>query len=216
MGIAINALCGAVVGVLSWVSNEQQLRQLSLWGMGSWAGAVVRHYGCSLADDPCRVWSLARWPGRLNLLQLGDEEAHYLGVDVRAMQRILLVLSALLVAVGSGGERCDWLYRSGGAASDAHVPRRRSPRLFPGSVLAGAILLLIADTLAQDRRYTGRNARGIADQPAGRAVVFMADFASPGGPLWLKLLAGETELGVCQRLVIDDVSLTLAPAKWCR
>jgi iron complex transport system permease protein len=35
VGIAINALCGAAVGVLSWVSNDAQLRQLSLWGMGS-------------------------------------------------------------------------------------------------------------------------------------------------------------------------------------
>jgi iron complex transport system permease protein len=33
----------------------------------------------------------------LNLLQLGDEEAHYLGVDV-PVQRILLLCSALLVA----------------------------------------------------------------------------------------------------------------------
>lgn len=30
VGIAINALCGAAVGVLSWLSNDQQLRQLSL------------------------------------------------------------------------------------------------------------------------------------------------------------------------------------------
>jgi iron complex transport system permease protein len=35
VGIAINALCGAAVGVLSWLSNDAQLRQLSLWGMGS-------------------------------------------------------------------------------------------------------------------------------------------------------------------------------------
>jgi iron complex transport system permease protein len=34
VGIAINALCGALVGVLSWISNDAQLRQLSLWGMG--------------------------------------------------------------------------------------------------------------------------------------------------------------------------------------
>lgn len=39
VGIAINALCGAAVGVLSWVSNDAQLRQLSLWGMGSLGAA---------------------------------------------------------------------------------------------------------------------------------------------------------------------------------
>ena len=34
---------------------------------------------------------------RLNLLQLGEEDAHYMGVDVKRTQRQLLVLSALLV-----------------------------------------------------------------------------------------------------------------------
>ena len=33
-GIAINALCGAAVGVLTYVSDDQQLRQFSLWSMG--------------------------------------------------------------------------------------------------------------------------------------------------------------------------------------
>lgn len=39
IGIAINALCGAAVGVLSWLSSDQQLRQLALWGMGSLSAA---------------------------------------------------------------------------------------------------------------------------------------------------------------------------------
>ncbi|VTR57586.1 Vitamin B12 import system permease protein BtuC [Serratia fonticola] len=34
-GIAINALCMAAIGVLSYLSSDQQLRQFSLWMMGS-------------------------------------------------------------------------------------------------------------------------------------------------------------------------------------
>lgn len=34
-GIAINALCGSAIGVLSYVGDEQQLRQLTLWMMGT-------------------------------------------------------------------------------------------------------------------------------------------------------------------------------------
>ena len=34
-GIAINALCGAAIGILSYIGDEQQLRQLTLWMMGS-------------------------------------------------------------------------------------------------------------------------------------------------------------------------------------
>ena len=49
VGIAINALCGALVGVLAWISNDTQLRQLSLWGMGSLGQAE---------------WSTLRWRPR--------------------------------------------------------------------------------------------------------------------------------------------------------
>lgn len=72
VGIAINALCGAAVGVLSWVSNDAQLRQLSLWGMGSLGAA---QWSTLLAVTSLTVptvliiWRLAP---ALNLLQLGE------------------------------------------------------------------------------------------------------------------------------------------------
>ena len=91
VGIAINALCGALVGVLSWLSNDAQLRQLSLWGMGSlgqaeWPTLLVA--ATLIIPAALAVWWMA---SRLNLLQLGDEEAHYLGVNVQALQRWLFL-----------------------------------------------------------------------------------------------------------------------------
>ena len=149
VGIAINALCGALVGMLSWVSNDAQLRQLSLWGMGSlgqaeWSALLVA--ATLIIPSSLVVWWLA---ARLNLLQLGDEEAHYLGVNVRLLQRILLLCSAVLVAaavaisgvIGFIGLVVPHLMRMWLG------PDHRG--LVPGSLLAGAILLLIADTLAR-------------------------------------------------------------------
>jgi iron complex transport system permease protein len=149
VGIAINALCGALVGMLSWVSNDAQLRQLSLWGMGSlgqaeWSTLLVA--ATLIIPSSLVVWWLA---ARLNLLQLGDEEAHYLGVNVRLLQRILLLSSAVLVAaavaisgvIGFIGLVVPHLMRMWLG------PDHRG--LVPGSLLAGAILLLIADTLAR-------------------------------------------------------------------
>jgi len=83
VGIAINALCGAAVGVLSWVSNDAQLRQLSLWGMGSLGQAqwsTLLAVTSLMIPTVLVIWRLA---SALNLLQLGEEEAHYLGIDVR-------------------------------------------------------------------------------------------------------------------------------------
>ncbi|MGE6459897.1 FecCD family ABC transporter permease, partial [Klebsiella quasipneumoniae] len=71
VGIAINALCGALVGVLAWLSNDAQLRQLSLWGMGSlgqaeWPTLLVA--ATLIIPAALAVWWMA---SRLNLLQLG-------------------------------------------------------------------------------------------------------------------------------------------------
>ncbi|CAM8029273.1 ABC-type Fe3+-siderophore transport system, permease component [Lelliottia nimipressuralis] len=160
VGIAINALCGAAVGVLSWVSNDAQLRQLSLWGMGSLGSAqwsTLLAVTSLMIPTVLIIWRLA---GALNLLQLGDEEAHYLGVDVRMIQRILLLCSALLVAsavavsgvIGFIGLVVPHLMRMW-LGSDHRA-------VIPGSVLAGAFLLLIADTLA-------RTAVAPAEMPVG-------------------------------------------------
>lgn len=176
VGIAINALCGAAVGVLSWLSNDQQLRQLSLWGMGSlgqaqWPTVLV----CGSVVLPCMVL-VQRLAARLNLLQLGEEEAHYLGVDVPRTQRYLLVLSAFLVAsavavsgvIGFIGLVVPHLMRFclGG---DHRL-------LLPASLLSGAILLLLADTLA-------RTLVAPAEMPVGLLTSLI------GGPwfLWLIL-----------------------------
>lgn len=160
VGIAINALCGAAVGVLSWVSNDAQLRQLSLWGMGSLGTAqwsTLLAVTSLMLPTVLFIWRLAP---TLNLLQLGEEDAHYLGVDVRRVQCILLLCSALLVAaavavcgvIGFIGLVIPHLMRMW-LGSDHRA-------VIPGSVLAGACILLSADTLA-------RTAVSPAEMPVG-------------------------------------------------
>lgn len=175
VGIAINALCGAAVGILSWISNDTQLRQLSLWGMGSlgqsqWSSLLAA--ASLVIPAACGIGLLAR---RLNLLQLGDEEAHYLGVDVKRTQRKLLILSALLVAaavavsgvIGFVGLVVPHLVRMWLGADHRW--------LVPGSVLAGALLLLIADTLA-------RTIVAPAEMPVGLITSLI------GGPWFLAMI----------------------------
>ena len=184
VGIAINALCGAAVGMLSWISSDAQLRQLSLWGMGSlgqaqWATLAVA--ATLILPASAVVWWMAR---QLNLLQLGDEEAHYLGLNVRWLQRTLLLCSALLVAaavaisgiIGFIGLVVPHLMRIWLG------PDHRS--LVPGSLLAGALLLLVADTVA-------RTAVAPAEMPVGLLTSLL------GAPwfLWLIFRQGRREHG---------------------
>lgn len=182
VGIAINALCGSAVGIISWLSNDTQLRQLSLWGMGSlgqsqWSSLLAM--ACLVIPACIAIMRLAR---RLNYLQLGDEEAHYLGIDVKKTQRQLLVLSALLVAaavalsgiIGFVGLVVPHLVRMW-LGSDHRW-------LVPGSMLAGALLLLIADTLARTLVVP-------AEMPVGLITSLI------GGPWFLAMIFRNTGRG---------------------
>jgi iron complex transport system permease protein len=186
VGIAINALCGALVGVLSWISNDAQLRQLSLWGMGGlgqaqWSTLAVA--ATLMVPSVAVVWRVA---GQLNLLQLGDEEAHYLGVNVPVLQRLLLLCSALLVAASvaiSGiisfiGLVVPHLMRLWLGADHR--------ALVPGSVLAGAILLLIADTIARTVVAPAEMPVGLLTSVLG-APWFLWLIFRQGGRSWLSV-----------------------------
>ncbi|EHD21075.1 MULTISPECIES: FecCD family ABC transporter permease [Brenneria] len=174
-GIALNALCAAVVGVLTYISNDQQLRQFSLWGMGSlgqaqWPMLLV----AATLTLPAMAITLYQ-TRRLNLLQLGDEEAHYLGVNVKRTKYTLLLLSSLLVGVavavsgviGFIGLVIPHLIRMHLGADHRW--------LIPGSVLGGACLLLVADTLA-------RTLLSPAEMPVGLLTSLI------GGPYFLWLI----------------------------
>lgn len=174
-GIALNALCGAAVGVLTYVSNDQQLRQFSLWGMGSLGQAQWPVLLVSASLIVPALMLVQRQAQKLNLLQLGDEDAHYLGVDVKRTKRLLLLLSALLVGVSvavSGviafiGLVIPHLVRMNLGADHRW--------LLPGSTLAGACLLIAADTLA-------RTLLAPAEMPVGLLTSLI------GGPYFLWLI----------------------------
>ncbi|MBW7984098.1 FecCD family ABC transporter permease [Enterobacillus tribolii] len=182
-GIAINALCFAAVGVLSYISSDQQLRQFTLWSMGSLGSA---QWGPLLAaaslilPAAAVALSMAR---RLNLLQLGDEEAHYLGVNVPQTKLRLLLLSAVLVGASVAVSGVIGFI----GLVIPHLMRLRLGAdhrwLLPGAALGGACLLLMADTLA-------RTLVAPAEMPVGLLTSLI------GGPyfLWLILRQKETSL----------------------
>lgn len=149
LGVAINAVIGAVMGCLSYISDEAQLRQLSLWSMGhlgkgSWDLVLV---ALSLIV-PALVF-LFKLSHQLNILQLGDEDAHYLGIKVRRIKQYLLLLSAVLI--GTSVAVSGMIAFVGLVVP--HMIRLRVGAnhswLLPGSALGGACLLLLADTFAR-------------------------------------------------------------------
>jgi iron complex transport system permease protein len=148
-GIAIGALAGALNSLLTYFSDNDMLRQISLWQMGNLSGASWLKVGIMGAVAILLMLLFPRDSRALNALLLGESEARHLGIDVQQVKRRLIVLTALGVGVsvalaglvGFVGLIMPHIVRL------AIGPDHRW--LVPASALAGATLLVIADSLAR-------------------------------------------------------------------
>lgn len=96
-GVAINAICAAVVGFFTYQASDVQLRNLTFWNMGSLAGATwsILAWLVPLVAVLCAL--LMRDWRAMNALLLGEREAQHIGFDLKRLRRRLIVLTALLV-----------------------------------------------------------------------------------------------------------------------
>ncbi len=148
-GIAIGALAGALNSLLSYFADNDMLRQISLWHMGNLTAA---NWSKVLIMALVSLLLLVRFPGdsgALNALLLGESEARHLGIDVQRVKRRLIVLTALGVGVSVALAGVVGFV----GLIIPHVVRLLiGPDhrwLIPCSALAGAILLVVADSLAR-------------------------------------------------------------------
>ena len=148
-GIAIAAISGAVIGLLSYLADDAMLRTLTFWNMGSLGAAsyqrvAVLAFCCSLV-----WWRLPLQAKALDALLLGESEARHLGVDVERVKRELVLLTALGVGacvamaglIGFVGLVVPHLVRLLLGADHR--------RVLPASMLLGAGLLVLADVGAR-------------------------------------------------------------------
>ncbi len=176
-GLALNAVAMAVVGLCSYLATDEQLRNLTFWTLGSLAGAQWSVVAILAAVLPLAAWQARRLGHALNAIALGEAAAGHVGVDLPRVRLRIIVVVALLAAlavswcglIGFIGLIAPHLVRSAAGADQR--------RLLPLSMAAGALLLLIADTLARIVAIP-------AEIPVG---IFTALI---GGPAFLLLLRG--------------------------
>lgn len=148
-GVAISALAGAALGLLNYFADDQALRDLSLWTMGSLAGANPQ--GLWLAFTTLVVLFILyyRDADKINAMLLGESEARHMGINVQTLKRRLIVLAA--VGVGVTVALAGMIGFIGLIVP--HVSRMligpNYKTLLPVTVLLGALLLLFADMLAR-------------------------------------------------------------------
>ncbi|MBO1415283.1 iron ABC transporter permease [Streptomyces sp. FH025] len=148
-GVAVNAFCGALIGILLFTADSAAISQVTFWQLGSLSQAT---WGKVLAVLPFAVVGLAVAPlyaRRLDLLALGERPARHLGVDVERMRLTLITVVALLTAaavavsgiIGFVGLVVPHLLRM--LAGPGHR------FLLPASALGGALVLVVADLAAR-------------------------------------------------------------------
>ncbi|EMI4154003.1 iron ABC transporter permease [Vibrio parahaemolyticus] len=148
-GVAISALSGAAIGFLNFSADDQMLRDLTLWSMGSLAGANWAGIGLASVTLVVLLFWFHKKAMSLNALLLGESEARHLGVPVQKLKRQLILLSAIGVgvtvsicgAIGFIGLVIPHLGRM------LAGPDHRT--LLPISALLGSLLLTCADMIAR-------------------------------------------------------------------
>ncbi|GAB7126891.1 iron ABC transporter permease [Silvimonas sp. JCM 19000] len=175
-GIAINALCGSLINLLTYFADPAQLRGLTFWTMGNLGGATwpllaeLAPWTLALSVLLWRDWRA------LNALLLGEREASHLGFAIKPLRRRLIVMVALLVGplvgatgtIGFVGLVVPHLVRLLSGANHRW--------LLPNSMLGGAAALTGADWLA-------RTLMPPAELPIGVVTSLV------GAPFFLWLLA---------------------------
>ncbi|MFD2676654.1 FecCD family ABC transporter permease [Camelimonas lactis] len=148
-GVALAALAGALTGLLVYVADDRQLRDLTFWSLGSLGGATWTKVA-AVAPAVLLVIVAAPVLARgLNALLLGEAEAYHVGVAVQRLKRLAILLTAL--AVGVAVAACGAIGFVGIVVP--HVIRLACGPdhrvLLPASALLGGSLLVGADVLAR-------------------------------------------------------------------
>lgn len=174
-GVAINVLAGALTGILTYAADDQELRSMTFWSMGSLAYGRWPEIAALAVCIGLPLLLLPFFSRLLNALLLGEAVATHLGFAVQKGKLLLIAAAALMVGaavavtgvIGFVGLIVPHLIRL------AYGPDHRL--LLPASILLGACLLVLADMIA-------RSLLAPADLPIGLVMAVI------GGPVFLALL----------------------------
>lgn len=174
-GIAIGAISGALTGLISYASDDRELRDLTLWSLGSLSGASWPKVIAILPFAAVIALVLPFVIRALNGFLLGEAEAFHLGVDVERTKWLVIFTTAASVgaAVAVAG-----IVGFVGIVVPHFVRLIAGPDhrfVLPCSALLGATLLLFADVIA-------RMAVRPAELPLGIVM------AAVGAPVFLHIV----------------------------
>ena len=166
-GVAVNALAGAGLGVVTFVASDEEIRSLAFFSLGSLSGATWTVVAAAGPFALAPVLLASRLARPLDALLLGEREARHLGVDVGFVGKATVALAALATGagvaaagiVGFVGLVVPHLVRL--VAGPGHA------LLLPASALLGATLVLAADLVARTVAVPAELPLGVVTALAG-------------------------------------------------
>lgn len=149
IGVAVNALTGALIGLAIFYADENQLSTFMFWTLGDVGGATWDKLRLATPLLLLSIALLLFFGKVLNVLALGEPEAYHMGVNVEQVKRTMILLSALCVGIsvslagiiGFVGLVVPHVIRTLFHADNQLV--------LPASALGGGFLLLLSDIIAR-------------------------------------------------------------------
>lgn len=184
-GVAMNAISGAATGFITLSANDQQLRSVTFWMMGSLGGANWTNLAGILPFCLACIIGLPFCAKALNAFSLGETDAAYLGVRTERLKTAVM----LLCAIGIGASVAVSGIIGFVGLVVPHIMRMitgpEHRRLLKASILGGASLLVLADLLSRTMV-----------QPVELPIGIITSLA--GGPFFLYLLFREKRKTIIQ------------------
>lgn len=156
IGVMIGYLANAIIGVLKFLSPEEDVKAFVVWGLGSFS-RVSGDEMILFVVLMCILLPFAYLLVKpMNILLLGDRYASNLGLNVKQARMMVIISSGVLVAIVTAycgpimfiGLAVPHLARAVFHTSDHRL-------LMPATALCGALLALICNLIARMPGFEG-------------------------------------------------------------
>lgn len=172
-GVVVNAFCSAVIMFLISLTQDNKIHNIMFWLMGDLSSSDLNHaFILALTIVPCFivVFVLSH---SMNILLMGTEMAHSMGVNIRLVTGVLLVISSFMVSatvaqcglMGFVGLVVPHIFRL------ALGPDHRV--LVPACILGGASYMVVCDLLARSLPSQGEMPVGVITAIIGAPLFIM-------------------------------------------
>ena len=177
IGVMTGYLANAIIGVLKYLSPEEDVKAFVVWGLGSFSrvsGNEMLLFVCLM----CVLLPLAFLLVKpMNLLLLGDRYAANLGLNIRRARMMVIVSSGVLVAIVTAycgpvmfiGLAVPHLARALFRTGDHRI-------LMPATALCGSALALLCNLIARMPGFEGALPVNSVTALVGAPVIAMVIF----------------------------------------